>query len=196
MFAWTLTDAVPDARCLVVAATRVEATYVPASLPLLITGIGKTPAAALTARALATHPAPETVTVFNIGTAGALRPGLQGLFEPNVVVNHDMDGDAIRALGYDPEERLVLGPAADGDDVVLATGDLFVTDPVRRDHLALGAHLVDMEGYSVAWVARQFGAPVRLAKHVSDSADESALDWNTAVDRSARALGEWLVDQV
>jgi len=110
---------------------------------------------------------------------------------------YDMDGDAVRALGYDPEERLELGPAGeDGEDVVLATGDLFVTDPVRRDQLALGAHLVDMEGYSVAWAARHFGARVRLAKHVSDAADESALDWNAAVDRSARALGEWLAAQV
>lgn len=193
---WTSPSAALDTRMLVVAATRVEAAHVPSSLPLLVTGIGKTPAAALTARALAAHDAPETVTVLNIGTAGALRPGLHGLFEPNVVVNHDMDGDAIRALGYDPEERLTLGPPGAGEDVVLATGDLFVTDPVRRDQLALGAHLVDMEGYSVAWAARHFGARVRLAKHVSDAADESALDWNAAVDRSARALGEWLAAQV
>lgn len=196
MFSWTFASAARDAQILVVAATQVEAAHVPGDLPLLVTGIGKTPAAALTAAALATHPAPETVTVFNIGTAGALRPGLDGLHEPTVVVNHDMDGDAVRALGYDPEERLHLAPAGDGGDLVLATGDLFVTDPERRDQLALGAHLVDMEGYSVAWAARQFGARVRLAKHVSDEADASALDWNAVVDRSARALGEWLADQV
>jgi hypothetical protein len=34
---------------------------------------------------------------------------------------------------------------------------------------------------------------VRLVKHVSDAADESALEWPALVDRSARVLGEWLV---
>ena len=49
-----------------------------------------------------------------------------------------------------------------------------------------------MEGYAVAYAALQFGVPVRLVKHVSDNADESAMDWPTMVDRSARALGAWL----
>ncbi len=34
--------------------------------------------------------------------------------------------------------------------------------------------------------------PVRLVKHVSDAADESAMDWPTVVDASARVLGAWL----
>lgn len=193
---WSAPGVDPRSHVLVVAATRVEAAYVPTHLPLLLTGIGKTPAAALTAATLARHPAPEALTVLNVGTAGALRPGLDGLHEPFVVVNHDMNGDAVRALGHDPEERLQLTETPQGDPVVLATGDLFVTDPARRDELASWAHLVDMEGYAVAWVARQFGAHVRLVKHVSDNADESALEWTTAVDRSARILGEWLVAHV
>ncbi len=54
------------------------------------------------------------------------------------------------------------------------------------------ADLVDMEGYAVAYACRRLGVPVRLVKHVSDSADESALDWPSLVDASARALGAWL----
>ncbi len=38
--------------------------------------------------------------------------------------------------------------------------------------------------------------PVRLVKHVSDTADESALDWASMVEASALALGEWLRAQV
>ena len=43
---------------------------------------------------------------------------------------------------------------------------------------------------------REAGVPVRLVKHVSDSADESALDWASMVEASAFALGEWLRTQV
>ena len=44
---------------LVVAATAAEAAHVPADLPLVITGMGKTAEAAVTARALAAYDATE-----------------------------------------------------------------------------------------------------------------------------------------
>lgn len=177
-------DAVP----LVVCATRAEAAHVPEGVEVVLTGMGKTAAATATARALSGRDL-SRVVVLNIGTAGALRDGVVGLHEPGVVLNHDINGDAIRALGYDPQERLVLDEAR---MAVLATGDVFVTDPVVRDRLAQQAHLVDMEGYAVAYAAAQFGVPVRMAKHVSDNADESAFDWPAMVERSARELGAWL----
>ena len=49
-----------------------------------------------------------------------------------------------------------------------------------------------MEGYAVAYVCQRLGVPVRLVKHVSDPADDSALDWPSRVDVSARALGAWV----
>ncbi|HLV03148.1 MAG TPA: nucleosidase [Actinomycetaceae bacterium] len=179
-------------RYLVVCATRAEAAYVPSALPVVITGVGKTAAAVATTRALM-----ETdrrgLTVLNVGTAGALRPGLGGVFTPRRVVNHDLSADLIRALGYDPREELELD---EGDDTVLASGDVFVADPQVRDRLAERAHLVDMEGYAVAHACAELGVPVRLVKHVSDRADESALDWPSVVDASARVLGTWLSDLV
>lgn len=175
---------------LVVSATAAEARYVPAGLPVVITGIGKTAAATATTRALADAGAGAGgLTVVNIGTAGALRDGVSGLFTPGRVLNHDINADAIRTIGYDPEELLEI---PGGDDVTLATGDRFVTDPVVRDQLAARADLVDMEGYAVVYACRAFGVPVRLVKHVSDTADESALDWPSVVDASARVLGDWL----
>lgn len=188
-------------RFLIISATEAEARYVPAGLPVVITGIGKTAAATATAAALAGRAAGtgtgtgadagagSDVTVVNIGTAGALKPGLTGLFTPGRVLNHDIDADAIRALGYDPGELLEV---PGGDGVTLATGDRFVTDPVVRDALAVRADLVDMEGYAVAYACRRLGVPVRLVKHVSDAADESALDWPSVVDASAKVLGDWL----
>ena len=175
-------------RFLVVAATAAEAAHVPPDLPLVITGLGKTAAAVATTRALVAYDDLAGLTVLNVGTAGALRPGLTGIFEPGVVLNHDLSADVIRLLGYDPQERLVVG----GSEVVLATGDVFVSDRVVRDALAERAHLVDMEGYAVAYAARQAGVPVRLVKHVSDAADDGALDWASLVEASAVALGEWI----
>lgn len=172
----------------VVAATTAEAAHVPRHLPVVVTGLGKTAAAVATTRALAGAD-PARTCVVNVGTAGALRDGLDGLHVPGVVLNHDMNAEAIRALGYDPEERLVVDG---GDGTVLASGDVFVTDPAVRSALARRADLVDMEGYAVVYACGRMGVPVRLVKHVSDNADASALDWPRLVDHSARVLGRWL----
>ncbi|HEU4948996.1 MAG TPA: nucleosidase [Kribbella sp.] len=173
---------------LIVSATAAEAKYVPDGLPVVVTGIGKTAAGVATAQALASRGA-DNLVVLNIGTTGALRDGLAGIYLPSEVINHDINADAIRAIGLDPAESLQI---EGGDGTVLASGDVFVTDPVLRARLAERAHLVDMEGYGVAYACRQFGVPVRLVKHVSDTADEAAMDWPALVDASARALGEWL----
>jgi nucleoside phosphorylase len=175
-------------QTLVVAATRAEAAHVPRELPVVVTGMGKTAAAVATTRALAGADPARTLVV-NIGTAGALRDGLTGIHLPGTVLNHDMNAAAIRALGYDPQERLTL---QQGDSTVLASGDVFVTDPAVRARLAEQAHLVDMEGYAVAYACALLDVPVRLVKHVSDNADASALDWPDLVAASARVLGAWL----
>ncbi|WP_141013270.1 nucleosidase [Nocardioides sambongensis] len=180
-------------RVLVVVATAAEAAHVPAGYDVLVTGMGKTAAACAVAGRLggcaASPNSLDGLTVVNLGTAGALHARHVGLFEPGVVLNHDLSADAIRALGDDPRERLVVGESP----ITLATGDVFVTDPVVRDRLAARADLVDMEGYAVAYVAAAFGVPLRILKHVSDTADESALAWNDVVDHSARALAGALV---
>lgn len=162
----------------------------PAGTPLLICGIGKVRAAVAVAARLAGD---RSVTrVINIGTAGALRPGREGLFVPGRVLNHDLSSALIRRLGHDPHEWLEL----EGEpDVALATGDMFVSDPVVRDRLSQVASLVDMEGYAIAWACQQAGVAVQLVKHVSDNADEGAMSWPQLVDRSARVLGEWLRGQ-
>jgi len=175
-------------RALVVVATPEEAAYVPSGLRHVVTGIGKTAAAYATTRAILEE---RPSHVVNVGSAGALRDGIHGLHEIGVVVNHDMNADAIRRLGYDPQERIEVGDTG----IVLATGDQFVTDPAVRERLAQDAHLVDMEGYAVAYVAGRFGVPVTLLKHVSDNADETAWEWPDVVALSARAVGDWLGDR-
>jgi len=177
---------------LIVSAIAAEARYVPDELPTVITGIGKTAAAVATATALAGR-STEDLVVLNVGTTGALRDGLSGLYLPSEVVNHDINADAVRALGLDPQESLKV---EGGDGTVLASGDVFVTDPVLRAKLAERAHLVDMEAYGVVYACRRFGVPVRVVKHVSDSADEAAMDWPALVDASAKVLGEWVRSEI
>ena len=178
-------------RPLVVAAVEHEIQFLPQSVPVVITGLGKTNAAMRLTQHLAALSAAELgeICVINIGTCGALRPRLRGVFEPGVVVNHEMNGDAIRALGYDPRERRLI-PGGD-EDVVLATGDVFVADKSLRDRLAQIASLVDMEGYAVAVVCEEFRVPFRLVKHVSDDADHTAAEWSSSVHASARDLASW-----
>lgn len=180
--------AVSPSRYLVVCATGPEAAHVPAGMPVVVTGMGKTAAAAATAEALATTDI-DGLTVINIGTAGSLRPDVSGLYLPSTVLNHDLSAHLVRALGFDPQETLWL---PDGDGSVLATGDLFVTETQTRDRLAERAHLVDMEGYAVAFACQRKDVPVRLVKYVSDAADERSMDWPSLVDACAAELGRWL----
>ncbi|HEY3558760.1 MAG TPA: nucleosidase [Kribbella sp.] len=173
---------------LVVSAVAGEARYVPGGIPVVVTGVGKTAAAVAVSRALAARDTTDLV-VLNVGTTGALRDGLSGLFLPSKVINHDVNADAVRAIGLDPRDEL---PIEGGDGTVLASGDVFVTDPVVRARLAERAQLVDMEAYGVVYACQAYGVPVRVVKHVSDSADEAALDWPALVDASAKVLGEWV----
>lgn len=174
---------------LVVAAHATEVAHVPDDVPVLITGMGKTLAAVRLTRALAEHPRRDDLVVVNLGTAGSLRPGVRGVHEIGTVLNHDLSAEPIRQLGIDPRERLVLDASR---PTVLASGDLFVTDPVVRDRLAQQAQLVDMEGYAVALACEEMGVPVHLVKDVSDDADEGAHDWSSAVDACAQRLAGWL----
>ncbi|MEU8226779.1 nucleosidase [Kribbella sp. NPDC048915] len=175
---------------LVVSAVAGEARYVPSGVPVVVTGVGKTAAAVAVSRALGERDTSDLV-VLNVGTTGALRDGLSGLFLPSTVINHDVNADAVRAIGLDPQDEL---PVEGGDGTVLASGDVFVTDPAVRARLAERAHLVDMEAYGVVYACRAYGVPVRVVKHVSDSADAAALDWPALVDASAKVLGEWVTE--
>ena len=96
----------------------------PDGIDVVVTGIGKTAAAAATTEAGLSRSG-DGLTVVNIGTVGALHDGLDGLYLPSTVINHDINGDAIRSLGYDPADTLDLDG---GDGTVLASGDVFVAD--------------------------------------------------------------------
>lgn len=178
------------ARPLVVVATAVEAAHLPAGVDVVVCGIGKVEAAIAATEAVVRL---EPSVVVSLGTAGGLTPYAHGLFVPSRVLNHDLSAAALRQIGYPAVDEIAI---AGGDGSTLATGDLFVTDVAVRDALAERADVVDMEGFAVAAVAQRFAVPFRAVKHVSDHADDSALDWPQVVDASARALGAWVAENV
>ena len=180
-------------RPLLVVAVAEEAAHLGEGLPVLLTGMGKVNASAALATVLARGPHPSEVV--NLGTAGALRPGLQGTtHEIGTVLQHDLDTEVLRTLtGETTGAPLTLDlPEGAADGLVLATGDLFVAEESARQRLAAQAHLVDMEGYALASVARAAGVRVRLVKYVSDEAVEgAATTWRDSVDACAKILARW-----
>ena len=54
-----------------------------------------------------------------------------------------------------------------------------------------------MEAYALAAVANQAGVPIRVVKHVSDSANQGAAkSWRATMAGSAHALAEWIESNV
>ncbi len=184
----TLTDmANIDHGPLFVSATTEEAAHLPPGVPLVVTGIGTVNCAVNLCRAIERRRPNRLV---NIGTAGALRDGLSGVFEITSVLQHDLSADLIAEMTGKPfPHRVDLAATTGLPTARLATGDSFISDSGIRDSLAQRAELVDMEGYAVARAGQTYGIPVTLLKQVSDSADETAkLTWFDAVDRGAREL--------
>jgi len=187
---------------LVVAALREEAVYVDGSVEVLVTGVGKALAAATLASRLADPSAARPDLVVNIGTAGALSWSLAGVYDVDVVTQHDFPYAVIEGLvDAAPPRGYRLGPAGPPVAVgsvegscVLGTGDTFVSDPAAAMALAgRGIHLVDMEGYGFATTCAAFGVPLRCVKAVSDRADaDAAGSWLDLIDGCAAALGEWV----
>jgi adenosylhomocysteine nucleosidase len=182
-----LTGIVCPDRPLLVVAAREETTHLDGDLPVLLTGMGKVNAAMAVARLLATERPSE---IINLGTAGALKPGLHGTHVVSRVIQHDFDSATLHAL-----TGLTVGApiALAGEGPALATGDAFVSSERVRRELAELADLVDMEGYAVAAAALSAGVPVRLVKHISDGAGEEAgVTWKESVDACARELAAWV----
>jgi adenosylhomocysteine nucleosidase len=177
---------------LLVAALDAELVAFPSALPgfdRLVTGPGKMQATFALTRALDAADYDEIVVV---GTAGAIDAGLDGtVYEIDAAIQHDVtDIDGIVGQHVSLPSRVELGR----EGVTIATGDHFVDDAeavlVIRP---LGAGLVDMETYAYAWVAAQFGVPIRVIKAISDRAQDDAItDWRTAVTACSVQLRDYM----
>ena len=158
-------------------------------------GTGKVNAALSTAEKLSALDGTVDEAVL-VGTAGALRPGLRGVFEIGTVEQHDYDHVAVQTLIGDRLIARLASPAApvvEPDRVVaLLTGDVFVQDEALRDRLAERGSLVDMEGFAFAAACERAGVPWRIAKCVTDDASPTSVDdWRRTVRSAAAELDEW-----
>jgi adenosylhomocysteine nucleosidase len=178
---------------LLVAALEAELVAFPPDLPgfdRLITGPGKMQATYSLTRALLEASYEEIVVV---GTAGAIDGRLDGsVYEIDAAIQHDVtDIDGIVGQHVSLPARLELGR----EGVTIATGDHFVDDAEAVAVIRpLGAGLVDMETYAYAWVAEQFGVPIRVIKAISDRAQDDAItDWRTAVTACSGRLREFML---
>lgn len=184
------------ARPLILVAHHAEARYLPPDADVVLTGVGLTRAAYATTRAILER-APgaaerSRLAAINLGSVGALHAHLEGVHEPSAVINRDVDEEMLRALGFNPDNRIELG----GSGPVLGSGEGFVAGGTAREVLLGRCDLVDMEGFAIAYACRELGVPLRMIKHVSDAADAAALAWVDLVDKSARALAAALAGGV
>jgi adenosylhomocysteine nucleosidase len=76
----------------------------------------------------------------------------------------------IKTSGGERSPRVIKG--------IVATGDVFVTSPAKRDELrkTLKADAVEMEGAAVAQICYQLAVPCLVIRSISDTADAKAFD--------------------
>jgi len=173
---------------LLVAALDAELVAFPAQIDgfdRLVTGPGKLQAAVGLTRALAARDYSEIVVV---GTAGAIDPELEAdVYEVGAAVQHDVsDLDGVVGQHVSLPARIDLETPGH----TIATGDHFVDDADAVLSIRpLGAVLVDMEAYAYAYVANEFGVPLRIIKAVSDRAQDGATQlWDEVVAECSAAL--------
>ena len=185
---------------------------------VVMCGIGKV-AAAVCAQALIDTFHPDIL--INTGVAGSVADGLaQGdLVIATDAVQHDFDLSLVGyAKGYMPvwgkdkgapspfpmdealAEKLIAAATALGYHAIrgrIASGDIFVADPLLKSNLAndFGAAAAEMEGAAIAQTAWQNGTPCAIVRAISDLADGSAtLSFEEfeaiAAERSANLLLE------
>jgi nucleoside phosphorylase len=165
----TLREATPSLQLLEASLSSEKNLYLFSDGYVLITGIGLMAAATQTALHL-----PLADEVWNFGIAGALRDDLpigtictvqsvsKFLFFPEDIDTHTKNMGALAFPTY------ALASAGTS----LISSDFPIYHPMIRSQLALNHHIVDMEGYGIAFSAKQAQKPFRLWKIISDFASQ------------------------
>ncbi len=148
------------------------------------------------------------------GVAGAINPDLKigDLIVATKLCQHDLDITAFgHPYGYVPEGsvfvesdvhlRKIARRVAKEKGIVLkegiiATGDQFVADPVRKAWIMeeFGADALEMEGASVAVVCDALEVPFFILRSISDSADmDAGFDFDTFLESSAKVSADFIM---
>ena len=146
---------------------------------LIVTGVGKTNAAASAMLAIARG----ADRLLNIGVAGGIMPRAKigSLWQIDRAVQYDFDLSAINGtpVGTLDEYQTPYFPLRTGGKfptATLATADSFASG---QDDMALldslGADVRDMEGAAIAHIAYAAGVPCTMFKSISDNAREESV---------------------
>jgi len=151
------------------------------------------------------------------GVAGAISDDLSvgDLIIADGLCQHDLDITAFgHPHGYVPEGDICIWADAGLRSIaksvarakgislkegVIATGDQFVADPVRKDWIAdtFKADALEMEGASVAVVCNALGVPFFILRAISDSADmDAGFDFDAFLESSAKISANFILSMV
>lgn len=158
---------------------------------LLFVGVGKINATyQLTKKIVQARPS----IIINLGSAGSSLHPRGSVVCCTQFIQRDMD---VRMLGYELYETpshnsnkiLEYGLSIEGlEKGICGTGDNFETNLSTTDY-----NVVDMEAYSLAYIAQQEQIPFLCLKYISDGANNDApLEWFETVKLSANALKKTL----
>jgi adenosylhomocysteine nucleosidase len=153
----------------------------------LFTGVGKVNAAYHLTKQIAKH---KPGLIINLGSAGS------NIFQRGTIVcctqfiQRDMDATG---LGFKSFETPFSGEPAlleYGHFIErLPTGICGSGDHFETAHTNTGYHVVDMEAYALAFIAKKEQVPFLCLKYISDGADGGAADdWSTEVHKAASAF--------
>ena len=155
---------------------------------ILYTGVGKIQAAVTLCKHLCSFHKPDEI--WNYGTAGGIS-GISGLHEVGAFLQRDMQAEPQAPRGSIPfTEPLVGEIQTPRQGIRCGTGDSFVMgpDPWFEDQYI---DCVDMEGWALAYVAREYNIKFRSWKYISDMADENAMeDWTANIAKGAELFTE------
>lgn len=131
--------------------------------------------------------------IVNLGSAGSATHKRDELVCCTRFVQRDMD---VTALGFEKYQTpfdqqpwlLEYGLKADHlEETICGSGDCF-----EVNHNSNAYHVVDMEAYSIAWLAKQEKIPFLCLKYISDGADGSAAqEWSVSVHNAAAAFSNY-----
>lgn len=146
---------------------------------LVLTGVGKTNAAASAMLALARG----ADRLLNIGVAGGITPRAKigSLWQIDRAVQYDFDLSVINGtpVGTLDEYQTPYFPLRSGGKfptATLATADSFASVQDDMELLdSLGADVRDMEGAAIAHIAYAAGVPCTMFKSISDNAREESV---------------------
>jgi adenosylhomocysteine nucleosidase len=164
----------------------------PSGVEIVYTGIGKINAAITSIKAIHQY---SPKRILNFGTAGKIKPELNGLLEIGKVIQRDMQAEPLAPRGSTPfcvrpQEYLSTG------QFVCGSGDSFVTahDPWLHN---LGVDVVDMELFAIAAVAHDHQIPWQSFKYITDDANESSSeDWQAKVHHGQDLFLEKMKDML